>query len=98
MKAKRLFDLQDQIDHKAAIIRKYIPKGCRIYVIGHSLGAKVALELLKIPEIERMIEKCYMLFPTVERIGDTPNAKFIKPFVRYFGTTVIFLSWVSVFV
>lgn len=94
MDSERLYDLQQQIDHKANIIRNYVPANCRVHVIGHSFGAKVALELLKMPELEKQIIKCYMLFPTIERIGDTRNARFIRPFVNYCGSTVIFLSWV----
>lgn len=95
MKSNRLYDLQEQIDHKAAIIRNFVPQGCKLHIIGHSMGAKVALELLKMPEFEDRIEKCYMLFPTVERIADTRNAQFMRPFVHYFGSTLVFLSWVS---
>ncbi|XP_065208898.1 lipid droplet-associated hydrolase [Planococcus citri] len=91
---QRMYDLQQQIDHKAAAIRNLVPKDCKLYIIGHSMGAKVALELVKTPELEKRIEKCYMLFPTVEHIGRTPNAAFIKPFIKYFGTVVIFLSWI----
>ena len=95
MDSKRLYDQQQQIDHKASIIKTYVPADCKVHIIGHSFGAKVALELLKMPELEKQIVKCYMLFPTIERIGDTRNARFIRPFVNYCGSTVIFLSWVS---
>lgn len=98
MKSNHLYDLQEQIDHKAAIMEKFIPQNCKVYIIAHSMGAKVALELLKMPKIGEKIEKCYMLFPTVERIADTRNAKFIVPFIHYFGSTIIFLSWVNFFV
>lgn len=95
MKSDRLYDLQEQINHKATILKKFVPSSCRLHIIGHSMGAKMALELLKMSEFENRVEKCYMLFPTVERIADTPNAQFIQPFVRYLGSTVIFLSWVN---
>lgn len=90
-----LYNLQQQVDHKANILRKFASRNTKIYIIGHSMGAKVALELLKIPEIEEQIVKCFMLFPTIEHIGDSPNAQFIKPFIKYCNLIVLFLSWVS---
>lgn len=91
----RMYDLKQQVDHKVKIIEKLIPKHCKLHIIAHSMGAKVTLDLLKTSLAAKRIERCYLLFPTIEHIGDTPNAQFIKPFIRYFASVVIFLSWVS---
>ncbi len=95
--SKRLYDLADQVEHKRAVIEEFVPEGCRLYLIGHSVGAKITSELLRKPNVERKIEKCFMLFPTIERIGDTPNAKFIRPFVKYLGSVILILAWVRSF-
>lgn len=89
------YNLQDQIDHKITIIRKYVPQNCKLFVIAHSMGAKITQEMLKEPDIEQRIATSFMLFPTVERIGDTPNARFVRPMIQYMGFPLVFLSLVS---
>lgn len=91
----RKYNLQDQIDHKITIIRKYVPQNCKLFVIAHSMGAKITQEMLKEPDIEQRIVTGFMLFPTVERIGDTPNARFVRPMIQYMGFPLMFLSLVS---
>ncbi|KAK7573811.1 hypothetical protein V9T40_011002 [Parthenolecanium corni] len=86
------YNLQDQIDHKITIIRKYVPQNCKLFVIAHSMGAKITQEMLKEPDIEQRIATSFMLFPTVERIGDTPNARFVRPMIQYMGFPLVFLS------
>lgn len=45
----------------------------KIHLIGHSIGAWMSLELLKVPDISKRIHHCYMLFPTIEHMADTPS-------------------------
>lgn len=56
----------------------------KIHLIGHSIGAYLALELLKIPDISDRVQHCYMLFPTIERMVNTKNGfiltRIVKPF------------------
>lgn len=58
---------------KVEFIRKYIPSDVKIHLVCHSIGSWVALELLKVPDINSRIHKCYMLFPTFERMAESPN-------------------------
>lgn len=80
------FNLKGQIKHKIDFIETYVPKGVKIHLIGHSIGAWMILELLKIPEINERIQKCYMLFPTLEKMVESPNGKrftnFCIPFLK----------------
>lgn len=42
----------------------------------------MALELLKIPDINNRIEKCYMLFPTIERMAVSSNGFWFTKLVQ----------------
>lgn len=79
-----LYCLAGQLQHKVDFIRKYVPADVKIHMIGHSIGAYLALELLKIPDISDRVQHCYMLFPTIERMVDSKNGfiltRIVKPF------------------
>lgn len=47
-------------------IRNNIQPDVKIHLIGHSIGAYMALQLLKIDDISKQIQHCYALFPTIE--------------------------------
>lgn len=68
-----LYNLQGQINHKIDFISKYVPKGVKIHLISHSIGAKISLELLKDSVMTYNIHQCYLLFPTIERMIDSKN-------------------------
>uniref|UniRef100_A0A1B6CN59 Lipid droplet-associated hydrolase n=1 Tax=Clastoptera arizonana TaxID=38151 RepID=A0A1B6CN59_9HEMI len=93
-KNNKLFTLSGQIQHKAAFIKKYIPEDQNIYFIGHSVGAKIVSELLKNENLCKRTKKCYLVFPTLERIAETPNAKFFIPLATYFTPTILFFAWI----
>jgi hypothetical protein len=61
-------------------------------MVGHSIGCKIIMEVLKRNEDEAArILKSYLLFPTLERMRLTPNGKFLWYFssVRWLTTTVV---------
>lgn len=62
-------------------IKKYVPEDAQLHLIGHSIGAWMVLNLLKNNDINKRVRKCYLLFPTVEYIADTPNGRFFIHFV-----------------
>ena len=79
-------------------IEKYVPRGVKIHLIGHSIGAWMILELLKRPQIKERVQKCYLLFPTVERMAVTSNGwwftKIASPFyfvMRWFLAVFLML-------
>jgi len=92
---EELFNLDGQIRHKIAFIEKYVPSDVKIHLIGHSIGAWMILQLLENERIRNRIQKCYMLFPTVERMMESPNGwvftKVAMPLYSVFG--YIFFSF-----
>uniref|UniRef100_A0A1B0DQA2 Lipid droplet-associated hydrolase n=1 Tax=Phlebotomus papatasi TaxID=29031 RepID=A0A1B0DQA2_PHLPP len=70
-----LYDLNAQVKHKIQLINKYLEEGFQLILVGHSIGCWMILELLKNPEIRKKTLKCYMLFPTIERMAESPNGK-----------------------
>ncbi|KAH8234594.1 hypothetical protein KR032_000318 [Drosophila birchii] len=86
---EELFNLDGQIRHKIAFIEKYVPSDVKIHLIGHSIGAWMILQLLENERIRNRVQKCYMLFPTVERMMESPNGwvftKIAMPLYSVFG-------------
>lgn len=88
---ERLYDLKGQVYHKAEFINKYVPENVKIHLMGHSIGAYVILELLKRPSIKNRVQKEYLLYPTIERLGATPNG-------RIFTKVFPLLTWLGIFI
>lgn len=65
-------------------IRRYVPADVKIHLIGHSIGAWIALELLKVDDISERIHQCYCLFPTIEHMADSPNGRLYIRCIRRF--------------
>ncbi|KAH8408718.1 hypothetical protein KR215_011485 [Drosophila sulfurigaster] len=86
---QELFNLDGQITHKIEFIKKYVPRDVKIHLIGHSIGAWMILQLLQEQEIRQRVKKCYMLFPTIERMMESPNGwlftKIAMPLYSVFG-------------
>ncbi|EDO34015.1 predicted protein, partial [Nematostella vectensis] len=78
------YSLQEQIKHKQDYIENHIPPSMKIVLIGHSIGAYIALKLLKESSRAADIVKLILLFPTIERMAATPNGRIITPIVNYF--------------
>lgn len=73
-----VFGIYGQIEHKLNFLRKNVPEDMKIVLIGHSIGCYIALEIMKkAPELE--ILRCVMLFPTVERMAQSPEGKILTP-------------------
>ncbi|XP_069685055.1 lipid droplet-associated hydrolase-like [Periplaneta americana] len=89
-----LYNLEGQVEHKLAFIEKYVPKNVKLILIGHSIGAKIILEMLKNSEIKSRVMKAYLLFPTIERMALSPNGKIITGIVKHLIPTMLFLAWV----
>ncbi|PWY97794.1 hypothetical protein BCV70DRAFT_45568 [Testicularia cyperi] len=81
--------LQDQVRHKVAVvdaIRRMYPdrEKTKLVVVGHSIGAWMAIETLK--KRPEQVDGVHLLFPTLAWIGRTPNARrlrlLLNPVVR----------------
>jgi len=67
------YTLQDQIAHKLAYIRLKVHPDTPLILVGHSIGCCVILHMLKQLPDARVL-KIFFLFPTIEKMAQTPNA------------------------
>jgi len=82
------FALCGQVSHQKAFIDQFVPPGKKLIIIGHSVGGKICVELMKENSIAMSIQRAYLIFPTLEHIADAPfgrifTARTIK-YVPYF--------------
>ncbi|KAL6256301.1 hypothetical protein P5V15_012418 [Pogonomyrmex californicus] len=88
------YSLSAQLQHKAEFIKKYVPEDAHLHIIGHSIGAWFVLNLLKDKDINKRIQRCYLLFPTIEYMAETRNGIFFNIFISRIAPLLIFLSWI----
>lgn len=82
---KHLYDLNGQIKHKIEFIDCIPDQISKIYVIGHSVGSKIILDMLKLsPKFDNKVEKCFLMFPTIEHISDSANGEVFTKLVPFF--------------
>lgn len=78
-----------------SFIKDNVPKHVQIIGVGHSIGCKTWLETIKRINLDSSsyvrIYKCFMLFPTLERMRDTPNGKSFNPLIPYRNLIMSFL-------
>ncbi|ROL44996.1 Lipid droplet-associated hydrolase [Anabarilius grahami] len=93
MEKEDVFGLNGQIEHKLAFLRKHVPRGTNLLLIGHSIGCYIILEMMK-RDPELKVVKAVMLFPTIERMACSPQGKVMTPVLcrlRYAFYLPIFL-------
>ena len=76
-----LCSLEGQIRHKVAFIKENIPEDVKLILIGHSIGCYIILKILS--QLNHRILRCYMLFPTIERMAVSPNGRIYTPLLKY---------------
>ncbi|XP_060128421.1 lipid droplet-associated hydrolase [Zootoca vivipara] len=86
------FGLRGQIEHKLSFIRKNVPKDVKLVLIGHSIGAYMIIEMLKRARDVEII-RGLLLFPTVERIAESPQGKIMTPVLSWFRYPLYILSY-----
>ncbi|KAJ3613558.1 hypothetical protein NHX12_019805 [Muraenolepis orangiensis] len=73
-----IFGINGQIEHKLAFLRKHVPTETRLVLLGHSIGCYIILDMMKRnPELQ--VLKAVMLFPTIERMAQTPQGRLMTP-------------------
>lgn len=82
------------INLQVTFIERYIPDDVKIYLLGHSVGCYTILYLLEYPTIKRRVIKSYLLFPTIEYVGDSWNGKVMTRVIKPIVPIIIFLSWI----
>ncbi|KAG7211998.1 hypothetical protein KM043_011193 [Ampulex compressa] len=91
------YGLSAQVQHKIEFIKKYVPEDGKIHIIGHSIGAWLALNMLKDDLIAKRVVKCYLIFPTIERMAESRNGQIFINIVQRIATLLIFLAWLFTF-
>ncbi|XP_060221595.1 lipid droplet-associated hydrolase isoform X1 [Meriones unguiculatus] len=78
-----IYGLNGQIEHKIAFLRAHVPKDIKLILIGHSIGSYIALHIMKrAPELP--IIHSFLLFPTIERMSESPRGRIATPLLCWF--------------
>lgn len=83
-----LFTLDGQVNHKIKFIDTYVPTDVNLHFIGHSIGAKICVELVKRYR-KTHNAAAYLLFPTLERMAQTPSGRKLWPILGPFRKVVV---------
>ncbi|XP_067647768.1 lipid droplet-associated hydrolase [Eurosta solidaginis] len=70
---EKVFNLDGQLKHKTEFIQRFVPANTKMHLIGHSIGAWMVVHLLENPHLRERVRKCYLLFPTLERMLISSN-------------------------
>lgn len=73
--------LEGQIKHKLTFIKDNIPTNVKLVLIGHSIGCYMILKLLD--DLDQQVLRCFMLFPTIERMAESPKGQVATPLLKY---------------
>lgn len=92
-----LYNLEGQVEHKLAFIEKYVPENVKIILVGHSIGAKIILDILKNSDVRSRVLKAYLLFPTIERMAESPNGKLMTGVIKHIVPVILYLVWFFTF-
>ncbi|XP_012659179.1 lipid droplet-associated hydrolase isoform X2 [Otolemur garnettii] len=80
---KDIYGLNGQIEHKLAFLRTQVPRDMKLVLIGHSVGSYLVLQMLKRDPELPVIRSC-LLFPTIERMSESPNGRIATPLLCWF--------------
>jgi alpha-beta hydrolase superfamily lysophospholipase len=86
-----LFTLDGQVNHKIDFIDTYVPADVNLHFIGHSIGAKICVELVKRYR-DTHNAAAYLLFPTLERMAQTPSGRKLWPILGPLRKVVVFAA------
>ena len=89
---KDWYSLEDQIAHKLEYIRKHASSKDSLFLVGHSIGSWMILQMLQKLEPSR-VKKIALLFPTIERMGITPNGQKLAPLFSTLRCPFTALVW-----
>ncbi|XP_067879401.1 lipid droplet-associated hydrolase isoform X2 [Heterodontus francisci] len=77
-----VFGLNGQVEHKLTFLMKNVPKDIKLVLIGHSIGCHMILEMMK-REPNLKVLKAVLLFPTIERMAESPQESVKASLVRW---------------
>ncbi|XP_068793176.1 lipid droplet-associated hydrolase isoform X3 [Struthio camelus] len=73
-----VFGLNGQVEHKLNFLKKNVSKDIKLVLIAHSIGCYITLEMMKRAS-ELQVLRSVLLFPTIERIAQSPQGKLMTP-------------------
>jgi hypothetical protein len=81
-KDQHFYSLKEQIAHKKAFVESIheVSPNAKIYLAGHSVGALMCVKCFNTSTAP--ISKMFMLYPTIQNMHETSNAKFYGKFFR----------------
>lgn len=86
------YSLEDQISHKLEYIRKRASSKDSLFLVGHSIGSWMILQMLQQLEPSR-VKKVALLFPTIEKMRVTPNGQKLSPLFSTWQRPFTMLIW-----
>lgn len=89
---ENLYNLKGQMDHKIEFIERFLPKDVKVYLIGHSVGSWMCLNLLKVPQFSQQVQHTYLMFPTIERMSESEKGRRVPTWDRYFFLLRLFYN------
>lgn len=92
-----LYNLNGQLRHQIEFIKEYVPKDAKLHIICHSIGSWFTLKHLEDEEFAKRVVKCYLLFPTIEYMAETPSGTFLNTFLPIFSPVLLLLAWIFSF-
>jgi Lipid-droplet associated hydrolase len=95
------WNLTGQVQHKLAYISDHLQSRRRLILIGHSIGCYMILKMLS-SKVENsfvgngsrhQVMKCCLLFPTIERMSQSPSGRKATPLLKYFYWFIPFVVY-----
>ena len=86
------YSLEEQVEHKLAFLERYARDSDSLYLIGHSIGCYMLLQMIDELAEER-VKRVVLLFPTIERMAETPNGIRQAPLFTTLRPIFIAMCW-----
>ena len=88
--------LDKQIEHKITYLEKEVfPNAEKVILIGHSIGCYIILHIMnRMKHQESSICKSILLFPTIERMKQSPKGKVFTPMLSNARWLFVFSVWI----
>ncbi|WFD42281.1 hypothetical protein MPSI1_000922 [Malassezia psittaci] len=90
-RVRKYYTLEDQIGWQAKaldVLQSYLPPSSPIYIIGHSVGAYIAMQ---VAQNRHDVRGIYLLFPTLSHIAKAPRATSLRYILTPTGAFLLHL-------
>uniref|UniRef100_A0A6A7GC25 Lipid droplet-associated hydrolase n=1 Tax=Hirondellea gigas TaxID=1518452 RepID=A0A6A7GC25_9CRUS len=108
MKPRPTPSLEKQLQHKAEFISEYIPSNAKVSIIGYSISCYLLLDMLrqenfaigttdsgtKTNDDITVVDSVYLIFPTIERMKETPLGRIFLPALSYFTWFILMFAYI----